>query len=82
MTRQRRRLHRAPEPSGRGALLSSIAALGLLLAYQCSDDEASSSRLMEQLITPSALSLPKSASKSAPESAPESSPTPSLERGE
>ena len=78
MTRQRRRLQRAPEPSGRGALISSIAALGLLLAYQCSDDEASSSGLMEQLISPSALSLPKSASQSASQS----SPAPSQELGE
>jgi len=42
-----------------------MVALGLLLTYQCSEPEDDGAGLLEQLVTPSSLSLPKSAATRA-----------------
>ena len=61
MKKRRRSAQQRPPSSGHGALISSLVALSALLAYQCSDEGDEGGGLIEQLVTPSELSLPKSA---------------------
>lgn len=63
MARQRRSIQQDPPRTGQGALISSVIVLSLLLAYQCSEPTTPGPGLLEHFVTPSALSLPKSASK-------------------
>jgi hypothetical protein len=65
-SRRRRTQPRAAYRQGSAtpALVTSLIALALLLAAQCSDpSDEGSSGLFEGLVTPPALHLPKSASE-------------------